>query len=223
MNHVLDTIERNNYVATTTQVEGLARDVVQGIRAGVVYLRVLVADCQSKLGGGRRRIPAEAQEAVIDAAHGKFYSHVQKGAGPEDMPAPERHRKTIFARTMASTLRGFVSRGGDLRTLDVHTVTKTALDKAGKVVPSGTRAERSLAHASEVVERAAERLAKQNTEAARERLTALITSLQSVVDELPVVGEPAPTRTVRPRKSVRGGDRGPARTRVGVPQLHRSM
>src|SRR6185437_3703267 len=110
----------------------LAFAVAVGLDAGTVYLRVVLAHMQARLGGGGRRRAAATmpQEPVLDAIHEELYPHVLVGVGPEDMPAAERNSKANFARTMASTVRFFIQHGGDVRALDVTTATKNGLRKA---------------------------------------------------------------------------------------------
>lgn len=216
--NIIQSIERVNYAANDSQVEQLAHAVVLGKRGESTYLRVLAAHCQSQLGRGRRRVPTDAQEAIIDRVHAKLYPHVQRGVQAnglgDELPAAEVNRRATFARTSASELRGYVNRGGDLRELIVGELTRAQLRKFGAEVPKGTRAERSLIKSADAVERAARRVARGDPDAAYEAIEATIAKLQAVLASLEEPEEHGETRTP-------AADRGPARTRVGTPMLHK--
>lgn len=223
--NIIQSIEKANYAATEAQVETLAHAVVLGKRGESTYLRVLAAHCQAQLGRGRRPLPADAQEAVIDKVHERMYPHVQKGVqangnGGSELSQAEVNRRSTFARTSASELRGYVTRGGDLRTLVVGELTRNFLRKFGKAVPTGTRAERSLANSTDAVERAARRVARGDPDAAYDAIEAAIAKLQAVLESLSEPAEHTETATTV-GVSRAPTDRGAARTRVGVPQLHR--
>lgn len=226
--NIIQTIARAHYAATEAQVETLAHAVVLGKQGESTYLRVLVAHCQAKTGTAtRRKLPTESAEAIIDEVHGKLYPAVQRGVqsnglGGDGMDQKEVNRRSTFARTSASELRGFVARGGDLRTLKVDELTRAQLRKFGVTVPTGTRAERSLQKSADALERAARRVARGDPDAAAERIEATIAKLQAVLDELNEgpQEDTGATTVVGARRPVQ--DRGAARTRVGIPQLHRS-
>lgn len=187
--NIVQTIEKAGYEATETQVETLAHAVALGRRCESTYLRVLVAHCQADIGGGRRKVSAETQEACIDKVHTRLYPHVQKGVvsngmGSDAMPQAEVNRRSTFARSSASELRSFVQRGGDLRTLKVGELTRQQLRKFGRRVPTGTRAERAIANGFETIVNAAKRIAKNDPASARAKLDALIADLQALADEV---------------------------------------
>lgn len=222
--NIIQTIAKANYAATGAQVETLAHAVVIGKQGESTYLRVLVAHCQAEAGTGRRKLPNDAAEAIVDKVHGKLYPHVQKGVQANglggELEAKEVNRRSTFARTSASELRGFIAKGGDIRTLEVDTLTRAQLRKFGVTVPTGTRAERSFSKSADALERAARRIARGDPDAALERIDEAIAKLQAVRDELEAGGdEEGSTTVVGVRRAV--PDRGTARTRVGVPQLHR--
>lgn len=223
--NIIQSIEKAHYAATEAQVETLAHAVVLGKRGESTYLRVLAAHCQAQLGRSRRKLPADAQEAVVDSVHAKLYPHVQKGVqanglGGAELPQAEVNRRATFARTSASELRAFINKGGDLRELVVHELTRAQLRKFGVAVPTGTRAERALAKSADAVERAALRVARGDPDAAYTAVEAAIAKLQAVLDKLEEPEEH--TETTAGTTTVRAApDRGYARTRV-VPQLHRA-
>lgn len=221
--NIIQTIEKANYAATEAQVETLAHAVVLGKRGESTYLRVLVAHCQGEAGpASRRRLPSDAAEAIVDKVHARLYVAVQKGVqsnglGGDEVPQAEVNRRATFARTSASELRGFIARGGDIRTLKVGELTRNQLRKFGVSVPTGTRAERSFAKSADALERAARRIARGNPDHAAERIEEAIAKLQAVLDELEAPQETGATTVVGTRR----GAGSATRTRVGVPQLHR--
>lgn len=194
---IVAAIVRLNYAATGDQVEQLAHTVVSGLKAGEVYLRVLVAHMQSKLGRPRRG-KQPPQEPVLDAVHKELYPHVLSGVGPVEMPDEERNSLANFARTMAATVRFFVRHGGDIRGLDVATVSKTSLRKAVEPeaatnpIVGGTRAERAFLRATEGVKKQVAAMARGDPESARERVNAFMDELEALLDALPAAPVAAP-------------------------------
>ena len=208
-------------VASATQVEQLAHNVVEGAQADGTYLKVVLAHMQSKLGRVRRG-KQPAQEPVLDAIHEQLYPHVLKGVGPDDLPQPERFRRATFARTAASTIRYFVQNGGDVRGLDVATATKNGLRKAVQpqtpVTEGETRTQRSFTKASEALKRSAARLARGDPDDARQRVEGLMDELQKLLDDLGKEPQPdmgATTTIVAARPG------GSGRTSTVPAQLHR--
>lgn len=183
---IIAVIARANYAATGEQVEQLAHVVVSGMQAGEVYLRVVLAHMQSRLGRPRRGKQAP-QEPVLDAVHQELYPSVLKGVAPEEVPIGERNRLGTFARTMASTVRFFIRHGGDVRSVDVATVTKNGLRKAvtaEREKPTGTRAERAFARSAEAVVKSVAAMARGDPDGARERLEAFMDELDKLLTEL---------------------------------------
>lgn len=229
MTTILDKILSAHHVASEAQIETLAFEsykagaVVQRIDG--IYLRVLVAGCQAELGPIRRgRAPnAEAQLAVVERVHEKFYAAVLRGvttsdvAAEEGLETEERNRRTLersrrsnFARSAKSTLASFASNGGDIRALKADAVTKAELratlpaSSAENVTPI-LRAQRTLV--AEITKRA-----KEDPGGARAELERVMEELQKVLDSLDD-GHTGTTTVVAQRAH--------ARTRVGAVQLHR--
>lgn len=182
--NIIDSIVKAHYVATEPQVEQLANHIMLGDASDATYLRVAVAHMQAVLGRPRRG-KQPPQEPVLDTVHKKLYPAFLRGVGPEDMDPKERDRRGIRARSNASTIRHFIRGGGDVRTLDVNTVTKGSLRRAVAPphVPAGTRAERAFLKAQDVMTRAAERMARTDPDTARERLEAAIGALEALLPE----------------------------------------
>lgn len=227
---ILSVIARANYAATGDQVEQLAHAVSVGLDAGTVYLRVVLAHMQAKLGTGRRRAATIPQEPVLDAIHEELYPHVLKGVGPEEMERDERNSRANFARTMASTVRFFVQHGGDVRTLDIPTVTKRGLrrmvEPAAATVPEGaSRALRGFITAREGLKRAVIRLARGDPEKAREEIEQLLTEYEQLLDELgkepeqPAAAAPAPDHGAT--TTIVGRTPGSRSSGTVAPMLHR--
>lgn len=229
---VLAAIVHANYAATGDQVEQLAFAVATGLDAGTAYLRVVLAHMQARLGRGRRRVTAMPQEPVLDAVHEELYPHVLKGVGPEEMERGERDSKANFARTMASTVRFFIQHGGDVRGLDIPTVTKNGLRRAvqppaAATVPEGaTRAERGFLRAAEGLKRAVIRLARGDPEGARTQIEQLLTEYEQLLDELgkepPQPQAQAPADAGGATTTIVGRGLGSGRgTSANAPMLHR--
>lgn len=204
----IEAIIKAKFVATETQVTQLAAIVATGVQAAGTYLRVLVVHTQSEL-SKRRKPKAKVQIATLDAVHARFYPCVLKGVGPDDLDAPERNRRATFARSAASTLRYFISAGGDMRALEVDNVSKAALRKVGRPVPKGTRTERALTRASESVISTIQRIAKSNPNAARQRVEALQAHLEELLEEIAELPQPEKRRGRPAKKASRksGGAR----------------
>jgi hypothetical protein len=220
---IVAAIVRANYAATGEQVEQLAHTVVSGLRAGEVYLRVVLAHMQSRLGSPRRGKQAP-QEPVLDAVHAELYPSVLRGVGPDEMPDDERNQLANFARTMASTVRYFIRNGGDVRGVDVTTVTKNGLRRA--VTPEtqepveGTRAERGFLRAAEDVKKRVAAMARGDPETARERLEAFMDELDALLAQLPAAEEAQPDVGGQTTTIV-AGRAGVGRTPTQPAQLHR--
>lgn len=191
MKTIIEIIAAHNFVATAEQVERLAGAVVAGAQADGTYLQVILAHMQAKLGkprrGRRSAADGENAEVVLDAIHATLYPSVCKGVGPEDLAMPERNRRATFARSAASTVRFFIQHGGDVRTVDVTTVTKGGLRKAVQpeeaAAPEGeTRAEKGFRKASQALVRSAQRLlARGDPEKAREQIEQALEVLEGLL------------------------------------------
>lgn len=235
---ILEKIESNHYVANDAQVEGLAHECYKaGIavqRTDGIYLRVLIAGCQAKLGATKRgRAPSvESQLSVVEQVHERFYAAVLRGVTTPDvvnegnLEAAERNRRTLernrrsnFARQSKSTLAAYAAAGGDIRAIEVATVTKGALRVATPATQAGGAVGR-IPQAQSALIRAVEAVAKVDPGGARAALEEAMEAFQKVLDSLD--GEPAhsSTTTIVSRGAARSG---PTRTRVGVPQLHRGV
>lgn len=216
---------KNLYLMTEAQIETLAQEHTQGL-AGLdkldgTYLRALVTGSQGKLGPKKGKRPTEdAQLTALESVAVPFYAAVLRGVTTDDIALDatlehadvvtrnrERNRRAVFARTAKSTLVAWVRAGGDLRAIDVSTVTKTELRASTVAATEGTPGARVT-----VVQKAQARIlaavARDPPEVARERLYAVITALQEALDELP----PAEPEAPHHESTV-------IRTRVGTPSF----
>jgi hypothetical protein len=132
----------------------------------------------------------------------------------DDIENDEANRRATFARTAASTLRLFVRGGGDMRALtDLSKVTKGALRRAVAPKDQGqleglSRSERTAVKSLATYERAVQRLAESNPEAARERLELALEELGRLLDNITPAGnraaeviEPGATTTIAPGRA----------------------
>lgn len=180
----MNTIEKAGYVASESQIEELAHDVAVGKSADSTYLRVLVVAVQTALKAKRQRAAT-----AVGVAHDRFYAAVLRGVGADDITPKERRRRATFARTAASTLRSFVRAGGDIRSLEVATVTKGSLRAFGITeVPEGTRYGRIATRAQEQLVRALKRMKPAE---ARRTLAAVLDALGTMREELPQLARAA--------------------------------
>lgn len=158
-------IIEKGYHVTVEQVEQMAREVRKGYDGVQTYLRCLiVAASESKRRGLR----------AVDEAHERFYPAVLRGVGGEAAAA-------TFARTAASTLRGYLKAGGKLADIDVATATKASLRAYGKPAEPVNRAERSAGRAADMLLRALKRMARRDIETARRMAAEVVEELRAAV------------------------------------------
>lgn len=191
MNNVVKTIEAANYRPTDEQVEQLAFTVTLGLNSRGTYLRVLAAAVMDA------NVTKRGQLGALNKAHSHFYPHVLAGVGGNTLDPKERERRGTFARTSLSTLRGFIRSGGDVRALDLATLTKAALRKAAAPAEAADRAERSMSRANATLLRAARRLARRDPARARELIRHALDALKEAMPS--ANAKPEPVKVVRPR------------------------
>lgn len=180
---IFESIIEAKFVANEAQVEELAALVASGTQGAGTYLRVIVAHTKQQLTGSRKPTKGAVLK-FVKAIHDRLYAAVLKGVADESVSAIERNRRATFARSAVSTLRQFITRGGDVRKLDPADTTKVKLRNYGRRVPKGTRAHRSLQRAADAVLRAATVLARKSPEDARKRLEALRANIEKALHSL---------------------------------------
>lgn len=224
----MKSLESRNFVATLEDIEEIAKDYatadkVQGT-SRVTYLRAELATTQSELGAVVRRRMAQtaaltedeiaAHLAALQAVHERFYPVVVKaisaGVPASKVNMPLIHRRSNFARTSYSLLRGYVKAGHDLRGLAPGRVTKGELRSAKGVsrTPKLTTLQRGTLRAAERLGTAAEALGAVDKVAAVAALEGVMTQLAA---KLVAMGA-APTSN--PSQAVK--DHRPLRTAAGV-------
>lgn len=174
---VTQKIEKANFVAQDADVEALAALVQSGAAAKGVYLPVLVTRVQAVLGkpDSRRKKQLDQVEAV-NHVHERLYAAVLRGvARGETIDKAEAQRRAGYARSAASELRGFASRGGDVRALDPAAVTKASLR------PARTPASpiENVTHVTERLVRGIDRLIEDDADAGRLAIEAALAELES--------------------------------------------
>lgn len=190
---IVEAISAAHFLANEEQVGRLAYAVQEGQAADVTYLRVILAHTRSQMARAKRGTSAEA---LLDKVHDRFYPVVLRTVGSEEMPTAELNSRANFARSAASTVRYFIRNGGDVRSVDLATVTKSGLRKA--VAPEGedeiegeTKAERALRRLEDRYVKSLQRItARGDPDAARERIEAAIGRLEELLAELGETAEP---------------------------------
>jgi hypothetical protein len=136
-------LETNRYVASAGDVEKLAQSIVTGELTALygrgTYLKALIATTQSELGlkprqntaSGGKATPAAAiaQLKGFNKVAASFYAIVVKVAKAAE-PSPDKatlRARTGFARSAASTVRGYIRAGNDISLVAARKATKAAL------------------------------------------------------------------------------------------------
>ena len=204
---IQEKIERAHYAASEHEVEQLAAshtihsDLTK--RIDNAYLRVLIAALQSKFTIANRKRALSADErqrhaAFIAEVHERFYAAVLRGVTTPDAAddatrsaderrarAGIRNGRAGFARTAASTIQMFIKAGGDVRMLELATVTKSYL-RAYAIEHAEARAPSEVILASlRRVEAQIAGLIEEDPDSARTAVEECMARLQRILDELP--------------------------------------
>lgn len=206
---------KSKYIMSESQVESLATEYasasVETARVGMTYLRVLVAACQAIIGTSKRgRHAAAAQAEVLDGVASKYYAAVLRGVTTADivpdttLPKPEqtrrsleRNRRSTFARSAKSTLAAYIGTGGDLRGLDVETLTRDPLLKLVRAARGTSDNAHRMERARNLILRVVAKEAKTDATAARADLEHTIEALQFALDGLSPNGNKVPVEVSR--------------------------
>lgn len=212
-NSIMAKILKANFVATPHDVELLAAahlgasDTAK--RADGSYLCILVAALQAQFNGVRnKKAPTQPEldnhSKFLADTHTAFYQSVLVGITTDDVADSEalsteerRARATVrnnragFARSSASTLQGFIRAGGDVRKLDVATVSKTALRTWTKANTVGaTPRQDFIMSALKRMEREAKALLAEDPDEGRQTVEECMERLQGLLDDLAKPAEP---------------------------------
>lgn len=200
-------IEKAHYVASEHDVELLAAAHLATSeatkRTDGQYLRILVQALKAQFNGvrGKRRATKpelDNHSAFLAETHTKLYQAVLRGVTTEDVADDEtldieerRARATVrnnragFARSSASTLQMFIRAGGDVRGLDVETVTKTALRTWAKAnTPDAKPRQEFIMSALTRLEREAVALVAEDPDEGRTVVEECMARLQTILDDL---------------------------------------
>lgn len=221
---------KSKYAMSEQQVESLASEYasasVETARVGMTYLRVLVAGCQAIIGRTKRgRHVANAQAEVLNDVSGKYYAAVLRGVTTPDIahddaaPKPEqtrrsleRNRRSTFARSAKSTLAAYISAGGDIRGLEVETVTRDPLLKMVRETRGQSDVSHKVERARNAIIRLLTREAKVDVGAARADLEHTIEALQFALDGLSPDGNRVETQIAARERPADKRDRAPRDT-----------
>lgn len=178
--NTISQIEKANYLATTEDVERMAREQfdasqLQG-RTNTTYFRILLASVQQALVGKPVLRAGRGQLAALDSVkhleafeevNSRLYAAVIRGTVTPDIEpvdglsdaetqrrSQERNRRNNFARTAASAMRRYIKNGGDVRRVPVPTATKNSI-----VVANASTGVTDEERSRQRVKRAASRLA----------------------------------------------------------------
>lgn len=219
-------LESKHYIATPADIAALARAYGEALTVSVNvrghYLRALVATTQAELGSKPRlrtsgeespSLDAEAvktQLAALEAVHSRFYEIVLDNI---DGNADERNRRSGFARSAMSTVRGYIRAGFDITLVAAARITKAALAESvptrrvrvASVTVLRRRADKTLA----VLYKIGEQLSKADKALAVGVLEEALSKLGGMLSRLGV-GKPVTDA----RRAIR--ERVPLKTRAGT-------
>lgn len=153
----MSTLESRGFVASDSDITAIATTVLSAAAADETgrsnYLKTLIATTQKALGGEPRQRTGKAtklddaatleQLKALQEVHERFYAIVLKAAG-DVVPSGTKdrgtqiNRKSNFARTALSAVRGWVRAGNDITALAAKGATKASLavEPATPRVPS---------------------------------------------------------------------------------------
>jgi hypothetical protein len=172
-------------------VETLAREIFTSdalsARGRVNYLRLLVGATQEALGAPIRKhagkgpklseADAKAALAAFEPVASSFYDAVMRAAA-DTLPKSAIRGATGFARSAASTLRGYIRSRADVRLLSTVTVTKAAIAVVAKPrKPNADALAKRIGTASKALSVQVAELVKLDAEAARNALGPVLAAL----------------------------------------------
>lgn len=204
--NILTKIQNAKFLASDTDIEAMARDRQSATHSEAVitgtYLRVLAAHLAHEAPGVKRRRLTDADVtqhlAALRSINNRCYAAVSRAVITSDVAdstklpradrairAQERNRRTNYARTAVSALRRYVEAGGDVRNLDVPTITKGHLRaRAARMKPAApavtaTRLERHARNLAEKLTADVRALGKLDLQQAAALVTALVEQIEN--------------------------------------------
>lgn len=207
MKKIEDTIESKNYAGVTDhEVELLAAAHLAcseaAKRTDGSYLRILVAVLQQRFDGvkNRKRVSAadlKAHSEYLAETHTRLYAFVLKGVTTPDVMDEEtldvdtrrgraavRNSRAAFARSSASTLQMYIRAGGDVRGLDVMSVSKGQLRTFAAQAAGANTPALLMSATLKRLEGQANTLAEDDPDEARTLVGDCIERLQKILDGL---------------------------------------
>jgi hypothetical protein len=205
---IVDKIEKAHYVIVSDhEVELLAAAHLAASEATKktdgAYLRILVAACQAELGNKKHKMAQKDQQRhaeYLSEVHGRLYPAVMRGVTTPDVEDDEklsqddrraraaiRNARATFARSGASTIQGYIKAGGDVRGLDVQTVTKYFLQTFIASKAGDTPKMEMVMAALQRVEKQVMTWVQEDPDQARAALEECMARLQRLLDDLPHV------------------------------------
>jgi hypothetical protein len=202
---IIDTIEKAHYVANEREVELLAAAHLACSEAAKktdgAYLRILIAALQAEFGVKKHKLSQKdthRHAEVLAEVHTRLYPAVMRGVTTPEVEDDEhlgiderraraaiRNARATFARSAASTLKGFIDAGGDVRGLDLQEVTKSAL-RTFMLAKAGVPPKMELVMAAlHRVEKQVLKWVQEDPDQARAAIEECINRLQKLHDELP--------------------------------------
>lgn len=184
-------IETSHFIATGTDIAKVAAQAIDGdiraTNARGVFFKSLIATTQHELGSPPRQRNVSTEKLNAEEVKGQLAAfekvaklfcgavvEVAKNTVP-DADSETLRSRTRFAYSAASTVRGYIRAGGDIRGIAAHKATKAALATPQRKRKPNAEVlkRRAIALGAEL-----ERLAKSMTgEAARDALMPLLAKL----------------------------------------------
>lgn len=189
MKTVLDQIEASHFIVKADVVEKLAAEQYQASKQAVAiaatYLRILIAVT-------RQRIKRKGNQLdVLNEVHAELYPAILKGVHTPDLlqlteteRTRETNRRATFARSTVSTIRTYLHLGGDLKSLDIRSVTKFDLYKAFRPPEPADRTERTVQRAERSLVGALRRMASKDAPKAETEIERLLDELRELLETL---------------------------------------
>ena len=171
---VIDDIKSNNFIAGEQQIEQLSWQHCISLddikKSSGTYLSVLIAMTQSY--GNDDALTA------LEVTHKMIYPAVMRGIEKAGFTGKEADKKATFARTSASTLRGYLRLGNDIHALEPGDTSKRMLRQPSEInTPKLQRTEQRLIASLRA-------LAKTDEEGAILKIDAHIASLKALRKKL---------------------------------------